>query len=46
MTEGAGLKTLAERIAQQFDPTVTWKDFAWLRQQWAAYEARAREGHA
>jgi L-lactate dehydrogenase (cytochrome) len=34
MTEGAGLKTLAERIAQQFDPTVTWKDFAWLRQQW------------
>ncbi|HET7811408.1 MAG TPA: alpha-hydroxy acid oxidase [Steroidobacteraceae bacterium] len=34
MAEGAGLKTLAERIAQQFDPTVTWKDFAWLRQQW------------
>jgi L-lactate dehydrogenase (cytochrome) len=34
MTEGAGLKTLAERIAQQFDPTVTWKDLAWLRQQW------------
>jgi L-lactate dehydrogenase (cytochrome) len=34
MTEGAGLKTLAELIAQQFDPTVTWKDFAWLRQQW------------
>jgi L-lactate dehydrogenase (cytochrome) len=34
MTEGAGLKTLAERIAQQFDPTVTWKDLEWLRQQW------------
>jgi len=34
MAEGAGLKTLAERIAQQFDPTVTWKDLAWLRQQW------------
>jgi L-lactate dehydrogenase (cytochrome) len=34
MTEGAGLKTLAERIAQQFDPSVTWKDLAWLRQQW------------
>src|SRR4029079_1796321 len=34
MSEGAGLKTLAERIAQQFDPTVTWKDLAWLRQQW------------
>jgi L-lactate dehydrogenase (cytochrome) len=29
-----GLKTLSEWIAQQFDPTVTWKDFAWLRQQW------------
>ncbi len=34
MTEGAGLKTLAERIAQQFDPTVTWKDLEWLRRQW------------
>ncbi len=34
MTEGAGLRTLAERIAQQFDPTVTWKDLAWLRKQW------------
>jgi len=34
MSEGAGLKTLAERIAQQFDPSVTWKDLAWLRQQW------------
>ena len=34
MADGAGLKTLAERIAQQFDPTVTWKDLAWLRQQW------------
>ena len=30
----AGLKTLSEWIAQQFDPTVTWKDIAWLRQQW------------
>jgi L-lactate dehydrogenase (cytochrome) len=29
-----GLKTLAEWIAQQFDPTVTWKDLAWLRDQW------------
>jgi L-lactate dehydrogenase (cytochrome) len=29
-----GLKTLAEWIAQQFDPTVTWKDLAWLRGQW------------
>jgi L-lactate dehydrogenase (cytochrome) len=29
-----GLKTLSEWIAQQFDPTVTWKDLAWLRQHW------------
>jgi L-lactate dehydrogenase (cytochrome) len=29
-----GLKTLSEWIAQQFDPTVTWKDLAWLREQW------------
>lgn len=30
----SGLKTLSEWIAQQFDPTVTWKDIAWLREQW------------
>lgn len=30
-----GLKTLSEWIAQQFDPTVTWKDLAWLRERWA-----------
>ena len=29
-----GLKTLAEWISQQFDPTVTWKDLAWLRERW------------
>ena len=29
-----GLKTLSEWIAQQFDPTVTWKDLAWLRERW------------
>ena len=29
-----GLKTLSEWIAQQFDPTVTWKDLAWLRDRW------------
>jgi L-lactate dehydrogenase (cytochrome) len=29
-----GLKTLSEWISQQFDPTVTWKDLAWLRDQW------------
>jgi L-lactate dehydrogenase (cytochrome) len=29
-----GFKTLSEWIAQQFDPTVTWKDLAWLRERW------------
>jgi len=29
-----GLKTLSEWIAQQFDPTVTWKDLGWLRERW------------
>lgn len=29
-----GLKTLSEWIAEQFDPTVTWKDLAWLRERW------------
>ena len=29
-----GLKTLSEWIARQFDPTVTWKDLAWLRERW------------
>jgi L-lactate dehydrogenase (cytochrome) len=29
-----GLKTLSEWIAQQFDPSVTWKDLAWLRERW------------
>ena len=29
-----GLKTLSEWIGQQFDPTVTWKDLAWLRERW------------
>jgi L-lactate dehydrogenase (cytochrome) len=29
-----GLKTLSEWIGQQFDPTVTWKDLAWLREHW------------
>ncbi len=29
-----GLKTLSEWIAQQFDPTVTWQDLAWLRENW------------
>jgi L-lactate dehydrogenase (cytochrome) len=35
MKNTGGLKTLSEWIAQQFDPTVTWKDLAWLRERWA-----------
>ena len=34
LRNSGGLKTLAEWIAQQFDPTVTWKDLAWLRERW------------
>lgn len=34
MKNTGGLKTLSEWIAQQFDATVTWKDLAWLREQW------------
>jgi L-lactate dehydrogenase (cytochrome) len=34
LKDTGGLKTLAEWIAQQFDPTVTWKDLAWLRERW------------
>ena len=37
-----GLKTLSEWIAQQFDPTVTWKDLAWLREQLAAQDHHQR----
>jgi L-lactate dehydrogenase (cytochrome) len=34
MKNTGGLKTLSEWITQQFDPTVTWKDIAWLREHW------------
>ena len=34
MKDTGGLKTLSEWIAQQFDPTVTWNDLAWLREHW------------
>jgi L-lactate dehydrogenase (cytochrome) len=34
LKNAGGLKTLAEWIAQQFDPTVTWHDLAWLRERW------------
>jgi L-lactate dehydrogenase (cytochrome) len=29
-----GLKTLSTWISEQFDPTATWKDVAWVRSQW------------
>jgi L-lactate dehydrogenase (cytochrome) len=32
--KGSALKTLAQWIATQFDPSVTWKDIAWVRNHW------------
>jgi L-lactate dehydrogenase (cytochrome) len=32
--KGSALKTLAQWIATQFDPSVTWKDIEWVRSQW------------
>ena len=34
MPNTRGLSTLAQWIATQFDPTVTWKDIAWVRERW------------
>ncbi len=34
MPDTGGLSTLAQWIATQFDPTVTWKDIAWVRERW------------
>jgi L-lactate dehydrogenase (cytochrome) len=34
MPHTGGLSTLAQWIATQFDPTVTWKDIAWVRERW------------
>lgn len=31
---GKGLTTLSQWIASQFDPTLSWKDVAWVRAQW------------
>jgi len=31
---GDSLTTLAQWIASQFDPTITWADLAWIRQAW------------
>jgi L-lactate dehydrogenase (cytochrome) len=32
--KGSALKTLAQWIATQFDPAVTWKDIEWVRSHW------------
>jgi L-lactate dehydrogenase (cytochrome) len=32
--ERAGITTLAQWIATQFDPSVTWKDVEWVRSRW------------
>ena len=34
MPNGAGLKQFQAWVARNFDPSVTYKDIAWLRQQW------------
>jgi L-lactate dehydrogenase (cytochrome) len=34
MAGSSGLATLSEWIATQFDPTVSWKDVEWVRNQW------------
>jgi L-lactate dehydrogenase (cytochrome) len=31
---GSNLTTLSQWIASQFDPTLSWKDVAWVRQRW------------
>ncbi len=32
--EAKSLSTLSQRIAGQFDPTLSWKDVAWVKSQW------------
>jgi L-lactate dehydrogenase (cytochrome) len=34
MPDTGSLSTLAQWIATQFDPTVTWRDIAWVRDRW------------
>ena len=34
LPDTGGLTTLAQWIATQFDPTVTWADIAWVRERW------------
>jgi L-lactate dehydrogenase (cytochrome) len=32
--DGSEAVSLAEHVARQFDPTISWNDVAWLREQW------------
>lgn len=34
LRETGGLLTLSQWSASQFDPSITWKEIAWLRQRW------------
>ncbi len=34
LPQTGGLSTLAQWIATQFDPAVTWRDIAWVRERW------------
>lgn len=34
MPEGAGLDQFTAWVARNFDPSITWKDIAWIRQHW------------
>ncbi|MET0290838.1 MAG: alpha-hydroxy acid oxidase [Steroidobacteraceae bacterium] len=34
LPQTGGLSTLAQWISTQFDPAVTWKDIAWVRERW------------
>jgi L-lactate dehydrogenase (cytochrome) len=33
-TDGNSMKTLSQWIASQFDPSLTWDDVEWIKQQW------------
>jgi len=34
MAGASGLSTLAQWVAEQFDPSLTWKDIEWVRSRW------------
>ena len=35
LAQGSGLEDFGTWIAQNFDPSVTWKDIAWIRAEWS-----------